>query len=389
MPAVRQLLKKLAWYPPAETKIPLTAIFSSFFSLGCDFEKTLCNYLQIKHCILGNSGRALLALLLAALKKKDGGVRNEVLIPGYTCYSVAASVAKAGLKIRVYDMDPQTLEPDLDCLRSAVSSKILAIVSQHLFGIPTPIDGLKEITQEAGANFIEDVAQAFGATLNGRPLGTMGDFGFYSFGRGKPLPLGCGGALIGKDLEILSELDLKPKNKGYGSLMASFVSQIMSKPSFYWIPEILPIGLGETIFVPGFEVAAMPHLYQRLAEKSMAVLDDLNTHRSNIANVYNKVFDHECVIPVPDKSTPVNLRFPLMAGSGPIPAELKRLGVRRMYPKAIAAEETIKPYLPIDPVPTPGAAQIAQKLITLPTHLGITENLAKEIAQKVKLHNWK
>ena len=72
-----------------------------------------------------------------------------------------------------------------------------------------------------------------------------------------------------------------------------------------------------------------------------------------------------------------------MAKQGQIPGELKRLGVRRMYPKAIADEETIRPYLADDPVPTPGASEIARNLITLPTHMGITETLAKEIATKV------
>jgi dTDP-4-amino-4,6-dideoxygalactose transaminase len=56
---------------------------------------------------------------------------------------------------------------------------------------------------------------------------------------------------------------------------------------------------------------------------------------------------------------------------------------RRIYPKAIADEETIKPYLGNQQVSTPGAAQIAQNLITLPTHTGITEKLAKKIARKV------
>jgi dTDP-4-amino-4,6-dideoxygalactose transaminase len=55
-----------------------------------------------------------------------------------------------------------------------------------------------------------------------------------------------------------------------------------------------------------------------------------------------------------------------------------------MYPKAIVDEETIKPYLGNQQVSTPGALQIAQNLITLPTHTGITQNLAKQIAQKVK-----
>ena len=73
-----------------------------------------------------------------------------------------------------------------------------------------------------------------------------------------------------------------------------------------------------------------------------------------------------------------------MAGPGPIAKELKRLGVRRMYPKAIADEETIKPYLVDQKASTPGASEIARKLITLPTHLGINEDLAAHITQKVK-----
>lgn len=313
---MKQFSKKLAWYPPAETKIPLSAIFSSFLSSDSEFEKTLCSYLKVDKCVLGNSGRTLLYLLLAALKRKDGGIRDEVLIPGYTCYSVAASVARAGLKIKVYDVDPKTLGPDLDSLRAAVSSKTISIISQHLFGIPTPLDGLKEIAQETGACFIEDAAQALGGTINGQPVGTMGDF-------------------------------------------------------------------GETIFDLGFDVSAMPLVMKKLAEKTMAILDELNTHRSNIAKTYEEAFDDERVIPVPEESKPVYTRFPLMAGQGPILKELKRLGVRRMYPKAIADEETIKPCLVDQEISTPGASEIARNLITLPTHNGITEKLAKEIALKL------
>ena len=121
-------LKKLAWYPPAETKIPLNAILKSLFSSNGDFKKTFCNYIGVNQCVLANSGRALLYLLLEILKGKDGGQRNEVVIPGYTCYSVAASIAKAGLKIKVYDLDPATLQPDFNSLRKATSEKTLAII---------------------------------------------------------------------------------------------------------------------------------------------------------------------------------------------------------------------------------------------------------------------
>jgi len=377
-------VQKLAWYPPAEVKIPWPAIFASLSPSSSDFKKYLCDYLQVKYCILGNSGRAVLYLLLEVLKRKDAERRDEVLIPGYTCYSVAASVAKAGLKIRVYDIDPQTLSPDPDSLRRSASSRTMAIVHQHLFGIPTAIDGLKEIAKDTGAHLIEDAAQGLGGILNGRPLGTMGDFGFFSFGRGKPLPVGCGGALVGKDQSVLSELESKVGNRGYAQLITTSATQVISWPGLYWIPEMLPLGLGETIFDPHFDVSSMPLLSQKLAEKSMSTLDDLNTHRRHLAKTYEEAFNSEHSIPIPEGSTPVYTRFPLMAGPGSVPRELKRLGARRMYPKAIADEKTIKPYLGNQQVSTPGSAQIAQNLITLPTHTGITENKAKEIARKVK-----
>jgi dTDP-4-amino-4,6-dideoxygalactose transaminase len=119
----------------------------------------------------------------------------------------------------------------------------------------------------------------------------------------------------------------------------------------------------------------------------MDTLKDLNAHRHDIAKIYEQAFDDECVIPIPDSGSAVYTRFPLMVKQDQIPGELKQLGVRRMYPKAIADEETIRLHLADDHVATPGASEIAHNLITLPTHIGITETLAKEIAQKVKNAN--
>ena len=74
------ILKNLTWYPPAETKIPWQAILSAFTKSSGDFKAELCNYLNVNHCILGESGRALLFKLLEALEKQDGGQRDEVLL---------------------------------------------------------------------------------------------------------------------------------------------------------------------------------------------------------------------------------------------------------------------------------------------------------------------
>ena len=87
------------------------------------------------------------------LKKKHDGKRKEVIIPGYTCYSVAAAVAKAGLKIQVYDLDPGTFEPNIDSLERTISKKrTLAIVHQHLFGIPTAIEDIIHMAKKQTVN---------------------------------------------------------------------------------------------------------------------------------------------------------------------------------------------------------------------------------------------
>jgi perosamine synthetase len=381
---VKHFFNKLAWYPPAETTIPLRAILSAFLSKSDDFEKALCSYLGVNQCLLANSGRALLALLLKTLKEKDDGDRNEILIPGYTCYSVAASVVRAGLKIRVYDINPTTLHPDIDSLNAAISNDTLAIIVQHLFGIPAPINHLKDIAKKKDIYVIEDAAQALGGTVNGIPLGTIGDFGFYSFGRGKSLPVGCGGALIGKHEDVISELEFNKKKAGLTPLLKTAMVQLFSWPMLYWLPEMLPLGLGETVFDPRFEISAMPGIMKSLGKRALPALKDLNSHRNKIAQVYREALDNSFLINMSNESNPVYTRFPAMAGPNTISAELKRLGVRRMYPNAIVDEKTIKPYLSAKQINVPGASKIAKNLITLPTHMRINVNIAKEIAKKVK-----
>ncbi len=380
---MKKIFKKFAWYPPAESKLPASTFFSAFRSKAPNFEKNLSNHLGVKTCILANSARTLLYLLLDSLHKHDPNKRNEVLIPGYTCYSVAASIAKAGLKIRLYDIDPTTLHPNIDSLKRSLTSKTLAIISQHLFGIPTPLYEINDIAKENQTNHIEDAAQALGGSADGNPLGTSGDFGLYSFGRGKPLPVGSGGALISKNEKTLQSLKLKEYGYGFSQFAETAIAQLASKPLFYWILEMLPLGLGETHFDTDFDISGMPILTQNLADKAMPTLEGVNSHRRKIATIYKENLEGSSVFSVPENAIPVYTRFPIMAGQAPIPKDLKRLGVRRMYPQAIVDVDTIKPHLADPQAKTPGASEIARNLITLPTHKAITENLAKEIAHKV------
>lgn len=372
----------ISWYTPAETKIPLTPLLRAIFPGGSDFGRRLSDYLGVEKCVFAKDARTLLFLLLARLHEQTPE-RDEVLIPGYTCYSVAAAVAKAGLKVSLYDLDPNTLEPDIDSARGVVSHQTLAIVAQHLFGIPTPFAGLKELAQESGAHLIEDAAQALGGTLDGQPLGTNADFGFFSFGRGKPLPLGCGGALIGKTTPLFGLLN-KSKPRGLTSLIATILAQVMANPLLYWISEALPLGLGETKFDPNFDTEPMPSMFNILGAKTLPFLETLNTHRRMVANVFNATFQESQFFPVPNGSLPVYTRYPLRTGHATISKKNKTMGIRRMYPKPICQEGAIRPHLANNQGDTPGAAEIAENLVTLPTHHRISGHLARRISSHLR-----
>ena len=379
----KNFFEKFLWYPPAETKIPWSAILSAFSHQSVNLKAELCSYLGVDHCILGNSARALLFKLLDALNEKGRGHRDEVLIPAYTCYSVAAAVAKAGLKITVYDLKPKTLNADPDSFKNAISEKTLAVVTQHLFGMFTPFDELKRIAHSYGAFLIEDAAQALGKVDGQKIPGTLGDFGLFSFGRGKPLPAGGGGALISKDHpHVLDAIQLESGSNGFKQAVLSTATQFVSKPLLYWIPEKLPLGLGETVFDPCFDAEGLPSALEIMAKMSLPTLDRLNLHRRKISDIYSKMINPEHQVIKSDEAISI-VRFPVILPNGSLTKEMKRLGVRRTYPCAILNAATIRPYLNVGPSPTPGAEEIASKLFTLPTHLGINKSLAMEISHIV------
>lgn len=375
-------MKRFHSYPPAETKIPLSALLAAILPKSPDFKNALCRYIGVRNCVLANSGRALLYRLLSVTKALHPE-RDEVLIPGYTCYSVAASVARAGLSIRPYDLDPKTLSPDMSFLEQAASNRTLAILVQHLFGIPTVLNEIRPIAKKVGAILIEDAAQALGGSLNGSLLGTEGDYGLFSFGRGKPLPLGSGGALIAKDQNMPPAMQLDGRSSGFLRYAVSTAAQLLSNPYFYGFAEMLPIGLGETVFNPKFNVSSIEPMIEKLGHNSLEYLPKLNNHRTRIARVYLNTLHADVSIPSPKNAKPVYTRFPVLGEPVPISRELRSFGVRRMYPKAMVEEKTITPFLSNHWADTPGAAQIAQKLITLPTHMQITEELARQIAGRV------
>ena len=144
-----------------------------------------------------STGRAAMTVAFEAMKQvAHDRDRNEVIIPGYTCYSVPASIERAGLVPRLCDVDPETLGPDLRSLASIDSRRVLAIVSSNLYGLPNALQEMEDFARDNRLFMLDDAAQALAARVAQRPVGGFGDIGLLSFDKGKNITTLHGGCLV-------------------------------------------------------------------------------------------------------------------------------------------------------------------------------------------------
>ena len=143
--------------------------------------------------LLTTSGTTALemATLLCGLKACD-----EVLVPSFTFSSTATAIVLTGATPVFIDVRPDTMNIDETKLEEAITDKTRAIMAVHYAGVACEMDTIMDIAARHNLKVIEDAAQGVMSTYKGRPLGTIGDFGCYSFHETKNYSMGEGGALI-------------------------------------------------------------------------------------------------------------------------------------------------------------------------------------------------
>ena len=148
--------------------------------------------------LLTTSGTTALemATLLCGLKKGD-----EVLVPSFTFSSTATAIVLTGATPVFVDIRPDTMNIDETKLEAAITDRTRAIMAVHYAGVACEMDTIMDIAARHGLMVIEDAAQGVMSTYKGRALGTIGDFGCYSFHETKNYSMGEGGALIIRDPE--------------------------------------------------------------------------------------------------------------------------------------------------------------------------------------------
>lgn len=399
------------WQLPAYSPVPFEALRSgtaALLGLGSEaperFRERILRELGVSEALLTDSGTSALAVALSLGAK---GSKLPVALPAYGCYDMATAVRAAEVRVRLYDLDPATLGPDMGSLRRTVDEGVWAIVVAHLYGIPVAMNEVLELADEAGVMVIEDAAQGFGASYAGRRLGTLGPVGVLSFGRGKGITGGGGGALLwnarsggssrpgavtsGAEGEREPELGRGPV--GLREVLALAVLWALGRPGLYRVAASLPfLHLGETVY-------REPRRPRDMAGPSAAALlgswassmSEAETRRRNAAilerHLRSGVRAVKPVVP-PAGAEPGYLRFPLI-----VPRECRNfllsgtgrsLGIMPGYPRVLAHLPGFGEQIEGRASSWSGAETLAHGLCTLPTHSWLTEQDRRRTVEHVE-----
>ncbi len=236
------------------------------------FEKEAASYLGVKHTIGVASGTDALHLALLAAGIKAG---DEVITTAFTFIATAEAIKYIGAKPIFVDIEPKTFNINLDEIKKAITSKTRAILPVHLFGQPVNMVAIKSLCEQHNLKLIEDCAQSFGASIEGKQTGSMGDAAGYSFFPSKNL-----GAF------------------GDGGLVATNSDEIAAK-----VKQLRNHGSGERYYhdVIGFN-SRLDEIQAVVLRAKLKRIDDYNQARRDSAHLYSQLMaDLPVITPFEDK----------------------------------------------------------------------------------------
>ena len=229
---------------------------------------------------------------------------DEVIVPAYTFCATAIPFVAEGAKLVWADMDQESWAVDAADIERKITDRTKAIVVVHLLGMPADMQAVMEIADRHGLRVIEDCAQAPGASVDGRKVGSFGDFGCFSFHTAKNFTtLGEGGMFT-----VRSDEDAK----AVGALRFNGCCDFEGKRERYWVPAMSNValnleGVWPNNFCLGEAQCAVGRLaLARLDETNERLIEQANKVRSALAEVpeisvakvpdgFRHVF-HQCVI---------------------------------------------------------------------------------------------
>jgi len=334
-----------------------------------------------------DSGTSALAVAILACINKKNIKTPEIIMPAYSCPDLVSAILYAGGSPVLVDFVKNRPWMDLDQLQEKITPNTVAVIAVNLFGIPERLQEIKDLTSKEDITLIEDNAQSFPVSEN--TIKWTGDVVVLSFGRGKPVNMLTGGAVLFLENgigEILPEFQY-PVNSSFIEdikyrIKASIYNMTIS-PYLYGCLEKLPfLHVGETRFnnhhsIEPMNSATMTYLHRNI---------ELFFERKNeIRNRYTELLStlhNDRIIDLPteccDSNIPYLLRYPVLCSDvdyrEKIYLDLRKngIGASLMYQKIIPEIEGLYDLLQ-DEKKYINAKEFASRLLTLPVHQRITE----------------
>jgi len=220
--------------------------------------------LGVEDAVLCGSGSLALEI---ALRECGVGLGDEVIIPTFCCTAVVPPVLAIGAVPVLADIGAE-LNITAETVDAALTKKTKAIIVPHLFGNPADIGAIVDLVRGRNIGVIDDAAQALGATIEGRPVGTLGDVGILSFGSEKVCFGLGGGVVVYRNKELFNgavALDLAP-----AQVLTSLRTLLSTIFSRRWRRWTLPL-LSRVMNPPGPDLPPAPYRIESMANLNAAV----------------------------------------------------------------------------------------------------------------------
>ncbi|MEO8257624.1 MAG: aminotransferase class I/II-fold pyridoxal phosphate-dependent enzyme [Acidobacteriota bacterium] len=372
------------------------------------FEAAFASRLGTGHAVAASYGRMAFYYVLKALDLPPG---SEIVLPALTFWVVPEIARVAGLKVVFADVDPTTFTMDPQAFERAITPATRAVVPTHLYGLSCDMDAIMAVASRHKLRVIEDCAHALGATFGGRPVGTFGDAGFFSFQTLKPLNCYGGGMALVQDAAVarrvreMAEGERWPDEKRIDQrLLVGRLQRIFIKPWVFtisafpilWVSSL--IGANPDVYLweeirpldplPAPYTERFPNVQAVLGLAALDHLDEWTDRTRRHAGVMDRALVElpGVVVPhVPDRRTHVYYQYCLYA---PQRDELVVRCVRRgidieTLHVDVCSDLDLFAGAPTEPPGTPGARRAAEAM-QVPVYSTLTDAQAARVAGVVR-----
>jgi dTDP-4-amino-4,6-dideoxygalactose transaminase len=330
-----------------------------------ELEGKISKYLGSKYAIGVNSGTDALVLSLRSLaiklkKKNYFDKKDEIITTPFTFIATVESIVNSGATPVLVDIDPDTFNISPQAVKKAITKNTVGIIPVHLYGLSCDMDEILKVAKENNLFIIEDVAQSFGATYKKKKLGTLGDYGAFSFFPSKNLgSYGDGGLVVTNNkklFEYIKSLRNHGQSKQYDATYLGYNSRLDSIQAAVLLAKL-------------------------------KYIDRFNNLRRKIAHQYNKDF-----AAIKQIKTPVELKnsisvyhlytLKVLNQRDNLLKYLNSFGIeaRVYYPKLINEMEAFKG---VKVNSLSAARHILTKVLSLPIHPFLTESQTRYVTGKV------